>query len=396
MTEQKTPYGFVLAGNAACYSRNANAYQKIRLTLEFLGGRLFVPKGKREWVPEDFRGHAGVEELPVRGDGRFGLTLFRMMRAAGRRAEVLVCAPSNEPSFLACLLGALLFRRRFVFCCWDPPGITVHNRRDCFSRLRAKLLKGLFACTVARAEMLVLNLHPGFLEGWFPERLRGKVFVFRNGTRCEANQSAAEGVRRVRGRIGVNGAFASSKGCWAIARIFLRLWQEDRGRSLVWIGGGAEREAVLGMLCRAGIPQEALIAPGVVPNAEAMRLLASCEVALNAYDDRPSWRWNYVLKIPEFLSLGLPVVSSATPGAQAYLSEASLGVCFTPGDETEAAAKVGATLGDAALPERSDRCRQAAQAVDWGVINAQIAAAIKTHAPINGEGATPDIPDAEM
>lgn len=365
-------YGYVMTGDATRYSKNANAYQKLRLTVETLGGCIFVPRGQAAWCPEDF--HRAVVELPVSATGgKLGLLQFRMMRAAKGRVDRLICAPSNEPNFLACAFGAMILRCRYIFCCWDPPGITLHNRTDCLGKLRAWLMKRLFVIAVRHADCVVQNLHSGFLDGWLPQRLRAKVHVFPNGTRCADNHRAAEGVERIRGRVGVNGAFVASKGCWTIARIFYRLWLADHTRSLVWIGAGTDHEAVLRWFAEQGIPQSAVIAPGMVSNEEVMRLLATCELALNAYDNLPSWRWNYVLKIPEFLSLGLPVVTSATLGAASYITESAAGATFPPGDEKAAAEELEALLSSEQLLQWQTRCRELAQTYDWGAINQRIA-----------------------
>lgn len=372
-------FGYWILGDVTTYSPNANAYQKIALVLGELGGSVFVPRGRRTWVPEDFRRHERVVEV-AGCDGwlsRVGLGFFGLMARHRGLARVWLLAPSNERSFVNCLLCAVFLRVRFVFCCWDPPGITVRNRRNWVGWLRCRVMDGLFAWCVRCAEVLVLNLHPGFLGAWFPEALRGKVRSFPNGTRVGACGSVMVG-GRVTGRIGVNGAFQETKGCWDIARLFVRLWREDSTRTLVWIGGGNCRSAVLAWLRDQGISETCVIAPGNVPSVEAMRLLATCEVALNAYWDVPSWRWNYVLKIPEFFALGLPVVSVDTPGAEEYVREGETGFLFAPGDLKGAFTKLGALLRDPArIAAMRARCGEVVRAYDWICINRRIGQAVR-------------------
>lgn len=373
------PYGYWVLGDVTTYSPSANAYQKITLVLTVLKGTVFVPRGKRNWVPEDFRGHPRVVEVEEGNEvlSRVGLGFFGLMMRHRKLARVWLLAPSNEKSFVNCLLCAIVLRVRFVFCCWDPPGITVRNRKDWMGRLRCWVMNTLFVACVRKATVLILNLHPGFLGTWFPEALRRKVRVFPNGTRVD-EIGKVEHRDKVVGRIGVNGAFQESKGCWDIAKLFVRLWREGVVRSLVWIGGGRSRQAVQDWLVAEGVPRERLIAPGNVPNAEAINLLATCEIALNAYRDVPSWRWNYVLKIPEFFALGLPVVSVATPGAEAYVCEGETGCLFAPGDMDGAFAKLKALLQN---PEKvaamRQRCETVVREYDWARINQHIGAVIR-------------------
>lgn len=373
------PYGYWMLGDVTTYSPSANAYQKIALVLNVLGGTVFVPRGKKNWVPEDFRGHPRVVEVEE-GNGvlsRVGLGFFGLMIRHRKLARVWLLAPSNEKSFVNCLLCALLLRVRFVFCCWDPPGITVRNRKDWVGRVRCWVMNMLFVACVRRATVLILNLHPGFLGAWFPESLRGKVRVFPNGTRVD-EIGKVEHRDKVVGRIGVNGAFQESKGCWDIAKLFVRLWRKGVARSLVWIGGGACHQAVLDWIVGEGVPREQVIAPGNVPNVEALRLLATCEVALNAYRDVPSWRWNYVLKIPEFFALGIPIVSVGTPGAREYVREGETGFLFRPGDMDEAFGKFKTLLQH---PEKvaamRQRCVEVAKDYDWSCINHRIGRAVR-------------------
>ncbi len=108
-----------------------------------------------------------------------------------------------------------------------------------------------------------------------------------------------------------------------------------------------------------------------------MRILASGSIALNAYPDNPSLHWNYVLKAPEFLSLGLPVVSPDMPGVRAYVVENETGLFFKPGDWDAAFERLRNLIGN---PDEVARmrmnCLNSANQFDWDVINEQIAAFI--------------------
>lgn len=321
------------------YSPNANANQKPRLVEDFIHGRL---------------------------------------TGAVRRDTVVCTYSSNEKAMLKVLLWQLVSHRRYLLFCWDPPGVTVRDRRTLICRFRCWLMDRLFAMIARRSVGVILNLHPGFLEGRFDAKTRDKFRAFPNGTDVAANQRSAEGVGHVRKRIAINSGFRTEKGAWEIAKLVLRLWESDHEVSVAWVGHGGERDAIVAYLQKKGMPAVQILAPGKVPNEEAMRLLASGEIAFNAYPDIPSLRWNYVLKAPEFLSLGLPIVSVDLPGVREYVREGGAGRLFQP-DDWDGAFKVVSELLQS--PEDVARMRQHAlefvQDYDWDKINSRIADWVK-------------------
>lgn len=336
------------------YSRNANAYQKIRMLVEHFDGYV-VPDGKLADVLQD--------EFKARLISPSDLT----------RRDVRFVSYPNEIGLLKTLIKSFWWKAFFVFC-WDPPGVTVRDRTDFVSRLRCRVMDVLLALVALRSRGVVLNLHPGFLADRIPKFAHGKFRSFLNGTMVVENRKMAGGVAHVPKRISINNAFWSHKACWEIARLVVRLWKADPEVSVAWVGYAAEHEKVMEFLRDSGMPSDHIVSPGKCSLEDAMRILASGSIALNAYPDNPSLHWNYILKAPEFLSLGLPVVSSDMPGVRAYVIENETGLFFNPGDWDAAFERLVDLLNRPdVIRKMSACCCSASENFDWNEINGQIA-----------------------
>jgi glycosyltransferase involved in cell wall biosynthesis len=221
---------------------------------------------------------------------------------------------------------------------------------------------------------MILNLHPGFLEGRFTSKVLDHIICFPNGTDVVANRIGLSDVAKIKKRIAVNCKFERVKGCWGLADLFLSLWQNDSDISVIWTGDGSEREAVLSYLRNCGVPDEKFISPGQIPKKQALLMLATAEIAINGYEYTQSLKWNYVLKIPEFMSIGLPVVSVDTPGVREYIADDDTGKLFNPGDWSHAKELILELLVNAVDREKITTNALARIArYDWKVINRGIA-----------------------
>ena len=372
---------YLLWGTAAVYSRSANAYQKIRLAVENLDATIVLPSGCLSWLPEDFKGRARVLEFSfpkIFLHGKVGKVFeglfcsyasFRLRR----RFDKFLVNTGNEFVFFWIRLAEIW--ARLYLLCWDPPGIAARDGESRVARLRCALMDRLFAATARKSLGVILNLHEGFL-GRFPQDVHGKFHVFPNGTNVSVNRAAASGVVRVPKRIAVNGAFDAVKGCWDVANLFADIWALDHDVSLVWTGRGSEKDAVAKLFDEKGIPPTAYTL-GFGSHDYTMVNLATASVALNAYRVVESLRWNYVLKAPEFLSLGLPIVSVRLPGVAYYIEDGQTGVFFKSGDWIEAKAAICDLLTDRdRLLKMQERAGRVAEKFEWSDINRRIAQTI--------------------
>ena len=176
----------------------------------------------------------------------------------------------------------------------------------------------------------------------------------------------------------VNNAFTENKDCYGVASIIIGIKKQVPKMSIVWVGEGDRLEKVRRMLLDGGFNSADIIAMGKMPHDMVLKYIASSAVALNAYPDAPSLRWNFLLKLPEFLSLGVPVVSVALPGSMEYIKNGHNGYLFEPADEKSAINLVSRLLLDSNIREKlSVNAAHSAEKYDWNRINKEIAAYIR-------------------
>lgn len=364
--ETKTPqFLYPVSAKTLAYTRNANAYQKLALVAGMDNGWIVVPRGYDGFAKADF-GAKVIEE----GDPRIDV-----------RTAVWCRPVSNETTMLAALWDRFVRRRRYVAFCWDPPGVARRDSRRGLDALRCRLMDILMERVIRHSEGMALNLHPGFLEGRFSECARRKVRAFPNGTMVAANQEAAKGAVRRPKRISVSSQFSESKGCWEVVKLIGRLWREDAETEFLWLGNGPAFEAVRARLRELGCEGPRMMLTGKIPLAESMRLQGTCSLAVCLYRDVPSLRWNYVLKAPEALSLGLPLAAFRLPGICEYVEDGVTGLLADDGRTGELAERILALLNDGTrLAAMRANCLARAPAYDWGAVNADIRAFVASSA----------------
>lgn len=356
-----------------CYADCANARQKVRLVGETLGGVIVVPAGRRDLIPPEVK--ARVLEVPCQSRG-----IFASVRLVSLLRNKICCwceEVSNEKSLLRVIVLSLFSRVPVVAFCWDPPGMTVRDKSDPISRIRVWVLDLLFCLAVKMSRGCIMNLHPGFLHGWLGNNCRGKVYSYPNGTTLLKNRKYAESFKKVPKRFVVACRMNKHKGCCEIIKFFTELYERDNGVSLIWIGGG-EIEKVRQAIAEAGVPIENVIMTGALPRDEALKYVATASFGLNIYSDVPSLRWNYVLKAPEFLSFGLPIVTNDLPGICEYAVDGETGVVFADGDISSGVRKTLELLSDdLRYIYMSRKCLERASRYDWEKINDDIASRIR-------------------
>ena len=332
---------YCIEGRPKGFTRNANVWQKLEM-FDSPNESIVVDMSKGEKAPKDV-------SLFCFGTMGFG-QLLRM-----------------------CLYRIFCPCRNYAMLFWDPPGMFRRDSDALRDVIQCLLMDMMLEFAARGAEKLVWNLHPGFAQEHYSKVVMQKSSFFPNGTLVAFNQEVVKGVARVRKRIAISSAFRANKGCWEIVDLLVSLWKCDHEISFIWVGYPGLEEEVKERFRKAGVPEPNMHIPGYVPLEDSLRLLASADVALNFYKDLPSVRWNYVLKAPEFMSLGIPVVSPNLPGVAEYVKDGETGLLFRPGNVDEAFEKVLSLLRD---PVRVDKmrkiCLSSVARYDWSVINSEI------------------------
>ena len=200
-----------------------------------------------------------------------------------------------------CMFKAWRLKRRLgcqwtVFL-WDPPSL---SHRDRFPPLRWAI-DAVFRFFAKRCDKLVLNIHPGLLDeiGYKPRDGQVELRMqdaFENMDLVEVESGSRSEFEY---DFGVLGNWSKAKGGDLVAAALRKL----PGKKCLWIGDSAPRNV-----------NDQIDFVGRLPQDEAFKRLKKCRVLLAPYLPVRSLKWNYVLKLFEYLQLGHPIVASDNPG----------------------------------------------------------------------------------
>ena len=360
---------YEVMGDVMCYADNSNARQRIRLVGESLQGILVVPPKGRGLIPPEAKGRVVEAPFSPRGIWQI-LKLVRHYRGKVRAWHYPV---SNEKTFFTSILLSLFSGVPIILGCWDPPGGTLWDRKGLGVAFRRAITIILMNVAIKLSKGLLLTNHIGFWRNKCTKANLKKIHCYPNGTTYEKNRSVAKGVIKVAKRFVMACRVSELKNCWYAADFFIRLWKMDNDVSLVWIGGGLDRE-VFHYMVDHGVPSDKLIMTGDLKRDEALPYIATATYGLNLYPKTENLKWNYLLKLPEFLSLGLPIISNDLPGSVEYIRDGETGIVVSC-DDMETAVRRTYELANnpGATAQMSENALRLALNYDWNRINSDMA-----------------------
>lgn len=363
------PFAYSVMGDVMCYADNSNVRQRIRLVGESLRGIIIVPPNGRDLVPPEAQGE--IVEAPFRPKGIWQtLKLIRSYRGKVRAWHYPV---SNEITFFTSILLSLFSGVPIILGCWDPPGGTLWDRKGFVAIARRWATVILMNLAIRLSKGLMLVHHPGFWKSKCLKPVLAKIHFFPDGTTHKKNRLVAERVKKMPKRLVIACRVSELKNCWYAAEFFVRLWKMDNEVSLVWIGGGLDRE-VFQYMVKQGVPADRLIMPGNIGRDEALPYIATATYGLNLYPDVESLKWNYLIKLPEFLSFGLPIISNDLPGSVEYVHDGQTGIVVPCEDLATAVQRAYELINNPSLTaQMSENALKLAPQYDWHKINDDMA-----------------------
>lgn len=182
---------------------------------------------------------------------------------------------------------------------WDPPCL---SHRDIFPPLRWAI-DALFRFFAKRCDKLVLNIHPGLL-GEIGYRPREGQLELRMQDAWEGYDfNRVEHVERADGfayDFGVLANWSKAKGGELMASAMTRM----PGKKCLWIGD----------LPKDGKARCGIEFAGRLSQEDAFARLCKCRVLVVPYLSTRALKWNYPLKLFEYLELDRQIVASDNPG----------------------------------------------------------------------------------
>lgn len=317
MSEQSAIY--ITRCDIGWYSKNANAYRKpLEVATKF---HTTLCVGKECQVPREIEDKC---ERVVRFDGLRGL--LKPRNTLNARKGDLLFTGFDFP----CMFKAWRLKKRFgckwtVFL-WDPPSL---SWRDGFPQLRW-MIDAVFRFFARRCDKLVLNIHPGLLDeiGYKPceGQLELRLQDAWESVKLKV-EKAKEDEESYKYDFGVLSNWEKGKG----GPLMVEAMAKMPDKRCLWIGDPPRDGKV-----RVGIEFV-----GRLSQEEAFARLKRCRVLVVPYLPTRALKWNYPLKLYEYLQIGRPIVSSDNPGnvtiAAKYPGRITL---FKSGDVDELTAKL--------------------------------------------------------
>ena len=197
---------------------------------------------------------------------------------------------------------------------WDPPCL---SHRDGSPPLRWAI-DALFRFFAKRCDRLVLNIHPGLLDeiGYKPREGQLELRMQDAWEGMDFNQVESAGGFDY--DFGVLANWSKAKGGLLMAEALAKM----HGKKCLWIGDPPKGQ-VGGRIEFAGR----------LPQTEAFAMLRKCRVLVVPYLPTHAFKWNYPLKLFEYLQLDRPILASDNPGNAAIAKrfEGRIGL-FKSGD----------------------------------------------------------------
>ena len=312
---------YITRCNIGWYSKNANAYRKPLEVAKKYDTTLYVSVSC--CVPKE------IEEKCV------GVVRFRHVTEALKKVgdrdmgETKIFTGFDFP----CMYVGWRLKRKFgcswtVFL-WDPPSL---SHRDGFPPLRWAI-DSLFIFFADRCDKLVLNIHPGLLDeiGFKP----------RDGQLELRMQDAWESLDLGKEECNGDGCFDYDFGVlanWSVGKggpFMTKALELVPGSRCLWIGDPPQE--------RVGGQIEFV---GRLPQGDAFVRLCRCKILVVPYLATRAFKWNFPLKLFEYLQIGRPILASDNPG-NASVSERYVGriELFKSGDIGDFAKKAKLLLG---------------------------------------------------
>ena len=290
----KKPALYITRCDIGWYSKNANAYRKPLEVASRYDATLCVDETCR--VPQEIA--EKCKEI-IRFKGLWGL--FRGDFLTQRRRDAEVFTGFDFP----CMFKAWRLKKKFgcrwtVFL-WDPPSL---SHRDRFPPLRWAI-DAVFRFFARRCDRLVLNIHPGLLDeiGYKPRegQLELRMQDAWDSVKCKMENVKLESAS-CEHDFGVLANWEYGKGGPLMAEAMKRMTD----KKCLWIGNPPSGD-VCGQI----------VFVGRKPQDEAFEMLKRCRVLVVPYLATHAFKWNYPLKLFEYLQIGRPILASDNPGNSA-------------------------------------------------------------------------------
>lgn len=364
---------YITRSDIAWYSFGANAFQKPQMLSQMRSLILVCPE--YTGVPETiFRACRHIVRIPC-GPHYTGsiVQMFLFVFGVCRQwKKIMGCGQGIRVSemytgfdFPSLFLG-YLFQRVQQMCwtvfCWDPPVLARRDDKGFSARIIIRVADMFFCWLVRSADKVVLNIHPGLFDEIGCRPLPKRLICSVNGVYFNVSESSQ--LERIFPSktfplvLGVVSVATEEKGVNVVQRMAGLLADRGIETRVDWFGDS--KMSVLGRIHF----------KGCVAHRDIPGCLAECSILLHSYLDVPSLRWNYSLKILEYMCSGRPIIASALPGVRSVLRDGENALLVSPGCPIAFADAVEKLFRNPGLGDYlAEQARKDVSVYAWEVIN---------------------------
>lgn len=174
------------------------------------------------------------------------------------------------------------------------------------------------------------------------------------------------------------GLLETPRGLDAVLQGLATLRNEGVETHLDIIGGGRDEELLRGSARDLGFPSESIRFHGVLPYDEALQVVKKADIGLVPHLAVESWHTTIPNKLFDYMSHGLPVVTSDARPAARIVRSTGCGVVFQSGDPRSFADSVLTLLEPGTRQRQGLKGRQAVLSeYNWEVDGARLLAAVE-------------------
>lgn len=263
------------------------------------------------------------------GKAAFVLWALTRLRRGGRRAqESMVYTTFQSPCTLVGALSKLLFGVKWVADLWDDPQLEVEQtRRHPGGRWLLQQIIHRITAVLRRADLSVVALADPVYQQLLPAsrtiRLTNGVDV--EGTRQMAAARGGMPVRLNDGRrlLVYVGYVWRNRGVGEVVEAYHCLPERHLRSTTLLLIGPYDPQFKQWVMDRTTVrnPKASIVLTGRLPHAETLRLVGRSTVGLFPFEESQVLRYIYPVKVLEYMSLGLPVVSTALAGVMELLGD---------------------------------------------------------------------------
>ena len=357
---------YLSLGEIASYSSNAEEQQIPKALARDFEMTLLSPSGFA--LPPDLKEMVSVEAIMCRSGGEGTLWgkiqyLLGVLHVLNKRRFDCFCSSHGTSNFIVGYIMSLFVSGKWIVFLWDSPTYIVCTRKVIIEKCLVKCTHLLYQLCANRCSRLIQFIHPNMLRsmGVAEAVIEQKIFSLPGGVEGKYLEEIGGRSSPDACRVGVVSVASSVKGFEYVIKAFVKAASLDLRLKLSWIGECAEASKAYAAECArtSDVYPERITFTGPLEYGAAMKAAAECGICVFAYQDIPKFRWNYVLKIGEYMALGRCTVAVDLLGVREYVRHDETGILVKPGDISELADTLVKLAAD---PEKQARLGSTAQA----------------------------------